>query len=795
MKHLSIIQQKLLLNFLILLASSTSVLAQAGKGRITGLIQSKEGNPLSGISITLDGTDLGTISNEFGEFSIRNIPAGTYTLKATSVGYAATKQNVTVGSGKVSHLEFQLDESTQELKEVIIRTTSNKYKVGSPSSSLRIQTPILETPQNIQIINRNLFTDQQTFDMLEGISRNVSGVQRVEHWDNYARINMRGSQVTAFRNGMNVQMPWGPLTEDVSMVEQIEFVKGPAGFMLSAGEPSGFYNVVTKKPTGKTRGEVGFSLGSFETYRATADLDGKLSKDGRLLYRLNVMGQLKGSHRDYEYTNRYAIVPVLKYLVNDKTSVTLEYTEQFSQMSVIGGNYAFSSRGYADLPVNFTTAEPNLDPTNINDRSVLAIFEHQISKNWKFTAQGAYFHFKQVGQSIWPWGFAKTNDSWVQRGISIWDALSFNKTGQFFINGLAKTGGISHTIIAGLDMGHKDYYADWNQSAALGDSTFNIYNPVYGQIPASEIPTWDRSKDIRERGVRYNTSYNSLYVQDEIGFIDNKIRLTLAGRYTANKYLNPYEGSTDDGKFTPRVGLSYSLNRSASAYFVYDQAFLANPGTDWQGKNFDPVTGDNIELGLKKDWFNGKWIMTLSAYQITKNNVLTQDLEHTNGAGQLVYSRQSGQQQVKGLEFDIKGQVLPGLDVVVNYAYTDAKTTKDSNPEIVGNKVAGATEHIQNTWLNYNFNRGVLNGLKLSLGYQYQAGRSSWYVFDGSENSLPDYFRVDAGVSYTIDKLSFNLIVNNLQNKYLYSGAPYGDYFYWQAEPKRNSRLTVTYKF
>ena len=42
----------------------------------------------------------------------------------------------------------------------------------------------------------------------------------------------------------------GPLTEDMSMVERIEFVKGPAGFMLANGDPSGFYNVVTKKPSG-----------------------------------------------------------------------------------------------------------------------------------------------------------------------------------------------------------------------------------------------------------------------------------------------------------------------------------------------------------------------------------------------------------------------------------------------------------------------------------------------------------------------------------------------------------------
>ena len=54
----------------------------------------------------------------------------------------------------------------------------------------------------------------------------------------------------------------------MSMVERIEFVKGPAGFMLANGNPSGFYNVVTKKPSGRTKGEANISLGSFDLYRA-----------------------------------------------------------------------------------------------------------------------------------------------------------------------------------------------------------------------------------------------------------------------------------------------------------------------------------------------------------------------------------------------------------------------------------------------------------------------------------------------------------------------------------------------
>jgi len=139
-----------------------------------------------------------------------------------------------------------LTETGQELKEVIVTANPSKYVADYPSISLRLKTPVLNIPQNIQIVTKQVLQDQQIFDILEGVTRNVSGARRMEHWDNYALIFMRGSQIAAYRNGMNVTMSWGPQPEDMGMVERIEFVKGPAGFMLSNGEPSGFYNVVTK---------------------------------------------------------------------------------------------------------------------------------------------------------------------------------------------------------------------------------------------------------------------------------------------------------------------------------------------------------------------------------------------------------------------------------------------------------------------------------------------------------------------------------------------------------------------
>lgn len=778
---------------LVLLCMSIWGIAQLATSSISGKITTSDGKPAEGVTILVKGSARFAVADNEGQYSIRNLSAGSYTLVVSLVGYRDAEKQVDLVDGQSATMDFQLDLSNNQLGEVVVVSNRNSFKTNRVSGSLRLQGTILEVPQNIQVVTAKLINDQQIFDMLEGVTRNISGATRIEHWDNYARITMRGSNVGAFRNGMNVSTTWGPLTEDMSMVERIEFVKGPAGFMLANGDPSGFYNVVTKKPSGRNKGEVSFSTGSFDLYRSSIDLDGKLSSNGKLLYRLNLMGQFKGSHRPYDFNNRYSIVPVLKYLLDDKTSVTLEYTHQYSAVNVIGSNYSFSKRGYADLPRNYTTAESGLEPTTMKDRSLLAIFEHQLNNQWKITAQAAYFNYDQVGASLWPWGFDAANDSLMQRGISSWDVLGESKMAQVFVNGEWTTGPLTHRILAGIDRSNKTYYHDWMQGAALGQADFNIYAPVYGNFTA---PVFDRSISMKERGVRYYNGYSAGYVQDEISLFDNSLRVTLAGRYTTLQTGDVYNGDFKSSRFTPRVGLSYSIDKNTAAYFVHDVSFLENFGSDWEGKSFDPISGNNLELGVKRDWMKGRWNTAVSVYQITRNNVLTADLDHPNPAGGF-FNRQSGQQKTKGVEVDVRGQVLPGLDIILNYAFTEATITKDADESVIGNQVAGSSKHIQNAWINYRFDHGRLSGLGISLGYQYQAKRSPWYVFDNTENSLPDYFRLDGSLSYQKDKLGFNLVVNNLLDKYLFSGGPYawGGYFYWQSEPGTNARFTVSYRF
>jgi TonB-dependent siderophore receptor len=779
---------------------------QQGPAVIKGRITTSNGLPAERVSVMIAGTGLGTQSGEDGAYRMETNMSGDLTITISALGMGEQSKGVHVVPGREHTVDFSIDITSQQLEEVLVSKVRGGYNMQLPSPTLRLDEPLIEIPQNIQVVSGKMLVDQQVISMGDGLIRNVSGAVRLEHWGNlYTNISMRGSQIQAFRNGFNVVASyWGPLTEDMSFVDHIEFVKGPAGFMLSNGDPSGSYNVVTKKPTGETKGEASITVGDYGLYRAAVDLDGKLDKSGRLLYRFNAAAQSKGSHRANEYDNRYVLAPVVSYKVDDKTKLTAEYTLQYANMSDVGSYYVFgpTSTGYASLPRDFSMVPVGLEPTNIKDQTFLVNLTHEIDTNWKITAQGYYLLYDQVGSSMWP-SSSMTTEGKIIRGVGIWDALSEMSLGQVFVNGKLRTGKVQHRILGGIDLGNKSYLADWGQSHPLdtaGGGEFDIHNPDLG-VPVNGYPSFDRTTSLEARaalaGGSITQEYKGIYLQDEIGLFENRLRLTLAGRYTSVSQSAYGSEPEKADHFTPRVGLSWSIDGNTAVYALYDQAFVPQSGRIYGGGTVKPITGNNQELGFKRDWAGGAWNTSVSVYRILRDNELTADPIHSTPNES--YSIVLGQKVARGFEFDLHGRLAPGLDLIANYAYTNAEVTEVAEGVTeyeVGDDLFGYAANTANVWLTYRLSHGVLKNLGFAGGFTWLWDRKTdnWDVTDVR---LPDYFRLDAGLFWENDKLRITANVFNLLDEYLYSGSYYSfnEAFYWQSEPPRNARLSVGYKF
>ncbi|MBX3238824.1 MAG: TonB-dependent receptor [Chitinophagaceae bacterium] len=796
------------ISFIIFLFSAP-VLLIAQSSQVKGTVINSDGSPAEAVSVQLEGKTIAAVTNASGDYILNNIQPGSWRIVVSGIGVRTQRRQITIAANEILTINFSLEKVSTDLEEILVNSRKNTEHA---SVSLRLKTPLLEVPQNIQVIDDNDLKAQQVISMSDGVVRNVSGAARLEHWgDLYTNVVARGSQLQAFRNGFNVVASyWGPLTEDMCFVDRIEFVKGPAGFMLSNGDPSGLYNVVTKKPTGVNKGEINFTTGSFSLYRAGLDLDGALSKNKKLLYRLNVAAQAKGSHRDHEYNNRYVIAPVVSYQVDDKTKITLEYNGQFANMTEVGSYYVFSPQGYATYPRNLTFTNPGLPPTKINDHSGYVIFEHSLDENWKLTAQGSYFNYQQRGMSSWP-SMVDPDNGYILRNFGIWDASSSMVLGQAFLNGEFYTGKIRHRLLAGLDAANKTYYADWGQSYNLDtpDDLFDPLNPGYG-IPPNGYPVFDRSTPIQQRAILgwgvMKQQYTSLYVQDELAFLQDRLRLTLAGRYTDVKQVYGVDQPYDAAKhFTPRAGLSFSIDPNTSVYGLYDQAFIPQTGILTNGGKVQPVTGNNLELGIKRNWFKNKWNTTLSVYRILKQNELTADpASNPNAPTSIVL----GEKIAKGVELDVRGSILPGFTVMANYAYTDARVTKVAAGVTEYKEdqiVPGFARHTANAWVSYELQKTAFKGLGVSGGFTMLNDRFTAWSLEGKQPE--DYFKLDGGIFYARNKYRITLNVFNILDAYLYSGSYYamptvaGDWsstgpaYYYQTEPPRNVRLSIAYRF
>lgn len=795
--------KKITLGIALLVCSAVISFAQTGN--ITGSVKTSDGQPAEFVNVGLKGSAKGTVTDKDGKFQFNSVATGSYTLVTSYIGLQTQEQTVEVKEGETVNIDFMLTESAKELQEIVVTSGGNRYKENTPSQSLRVSTPLIELPQNVQVVTTETLKDQQVISMSDGVLRNVSGVARAEHWgDLYTNVVARGSQIQAFRNGFNVvNSYWGPLTEDMSFVDRIEFVKGPAGFMLSSGDPSGLYNVVTKKPTGQTKGEATITVGSYDLYRGALDLDGKISNNGKLLYRLNLAAQNKKSHRSNEYNDRYTIAPVISYQLDEKTKLTFEYTYQRANMSNVGSYYIFSPTGFGAYPVDFTYLPPGTPGTKINDHSTYLVLQHDLHKNWRITAQGSRFIYTQEGASMWP---SDVNpDGTVYRNIGIWDAKSEMSMAQVFLNGDVSTGPIRHRILGGIDVANKEYIADWGQSHDLdtAGAPFNPNDPeAILAMPANGYPQFDRATPLEQRayaiGAFQKTAYSSVYVQDELGFFNNFVRLTLAGRYTDLKQA--YYGESKAQHFTPRVALSVSPTKSLAVYALYDQAFIPQSGVLSNGDKVQPITGNNMEVGVKRDWFDGKWNTTVAVYQILKNNELTADPYAPPFSG---LSVELGQKRVQGVEFDLRGTVFRGFDLIANYAYTDSRITKvtDGVPMEVGTPVPPFAKHTVNGWVTYKIPVGIFKGFGASAGGTWLVDRATyWEASPDASKELGDYFKLDAGLFWEKNKFKITGNMFNVLNEYLYSGSYYGSYFStpvysYQTEAPRNLRVSVAYRF
>ncbi len=753
-------------------------------GSVKGVVKTSDGKPAEYVTVTIKDIAGATVDQD-GDYQLKNIPDGNYMVKASFVGLETQTREVRVEAGQTVNADFILSENGQQLNEVMVKGTRAHKVATQPSSSLRLNTPLMETPQSIVV------TDQQTIKDIGALSigdilRTASGTYAGYGAGQDIYFTIRGNEVATsrLRDGAGAGFQFSTV-EDAGMIEKVETIKGPAGFMVSNTDPGGLVNVITKQPTTERIAEITAGYGSYNTMRSTIDLGGLLSKDSALTYRFNAGIQRGGDYYQFGYMHKYYLAGALKYAVDKNTEVTFEYNYTNQHQLTDGQGLPTINGKFYVLPNSFALADPNSPGVASFDQMFRLNLHHKLSEHWNLNVQAAHINGHWGGYGMYIDHMSANYDTLYRDNLHNGIDRSVYSS-QVFLDGSFNTGrDISHKVMLGVDFGSIRSSNNFFDNYAGSANSIALYlpNPTY-YIPSDTLKNFTPGSSNSS-----GNDYSAVYAQDAVTFFRKAI-LTVGGRFTHNvntpgNTTAPYQ--VTDNKVTPRIGLTYLFNDQLSAYALYDQSFVPQTGTTFNGSAYKPLTGSDREIGIKSQLFNKVLSIGLDYYQITENNNLTSDPAHPG------YSIQTGQIKNKGVEFDAVGNIIPQLRILANYAYTDAKITKDDDPTLIGLPNWGSMHNTANAFLKYTFMNNVLEGLSLGAGAQYM-DKAFW---GDATNYLPAYTLLEASAGYTIHKFYLNLNAYNLANK---KYATYGykisdtDWAYQPGQPV-NYRLSIGVRF
>lgn len=663
----------------------------------------------------------------------------------------------------------------------------NEITVVGERQQYRGDVPIEELPQSVQLIDGQLLADlnitrlDTALDLASGVARqnNFGGL-----WDSFAVRGFAGDEnfpsgflVNGFNGGRGYGGP-----RDASNIERIEVLKGPNGAVFGRGEPGGTINIITKKATlDETFGSAALSAGSFETYRAEADVNVALGPT--IAVRLNGAIQDAESFRDTLSSNKIVASPSILFQPSSNTS--LSYEMEYVDHSVPFDRGVVSVDGELGVvPRSRFLGEPGDGNMQVDVLGHQVQFQQGLGGTWVFLAGFGYRDTSFEGFSSDPelvGGRQILDDDKThvarQRRYRDYDTTNTSVRGEF--SGRVYTGSIVHHVLIGGDWDKfkidllqlryrpPPYVAGSPITAA--NNAINIFDPVYGQTPVPNATITDSLEKQSAWGV---------YGQDQID-ITERLKLRLGGRYDhfkQNITQRPSGAVTvvKKERFSPTVGALYEVTDTVGVYAAYGTGFRPNSGTDFAKNPFAPETSNSYEIGLRYMSLDNMVNASIAAFHMKKNNILTTDPVNAG------FSIAAGKARSNGIEADVNARLPGDLTVFATYSYTDAQWTEAAlDPAfgltiLPGDPLINIPKHQANLLVTKGWELGNSGKVTIGAGVNHVSKRLGETGFDFY---LPGYTLVRALASYEPNEwLKFSVDATNLFNEEWY---PASYHRYW----------------
>ncbi len=689
---------------------------QADETSISGTVVDVQGLGVSAAHVSLIRPPASiaaeTTSDASGHFFFRELKRGDYRLVISANGFQELTRPVDTVRDANQDLTLILEIAAARTT-VNVQSGQGSIAVSSADTGSLTPVRLLDLPQTVQVVNRELLDEQKVFQFSDALSY-LAGVQRAS--TNIAggignELSMRGfilnTNNSYLRDGYKF---FGVEKSDTADIEEVEVLKGPASALYGASEPGGVVNLVSKVPTNTPFVSLSMTGGSFDFLRPEFDISGPLNRSNTLFYRVNGVYEDTDSFRQYVHSRKEFVAPYLLWKPNSANSLAV--LGEF-----INGNrnsdYGIPMLGDrpAPVPVSTNYAEP-WNNEDDRDRQVGYRYNHEFRSGWNLYNGFQLSRFNARYLDVYTNGADPADLTMLMRlsdGLYFPYLYRYSRTN---LTGQVKTGAVTHHVAVGFEAG-------WVTGSSLGAGGYapdvSILDPQIGSdftlsqgLSALANPWFV---------LTYTTLYHnqSFFAQDQLdlGRHWRAIVGIRAERYfqdSINLANNSHQRQTDH-PVSPRVGLVYQPQSWLSVYGSFVRSFVPTSPSSVSatGRQLAPEHDQQWEAGVKAASNSGRLSATLAFFQIEKNNVLAPDSNNP------IFYVENGQERSKGAESEFRGTPIRGLNLLTSYAFVQAQVTK-STEYPVGNVLPNAPRNSGAVWASYQSPSGVLRNLGLSAG-------------------------------------------------------------------------------
>ena len=776
--------------FLFLLMAAVNGFAQQNNCIIKGRIVTPDGSPAFA-TVELKVAKKKTTTDNNGAFLIALFSQVNDTLVISSVALETYQKQILANKGETINLgNIYLSYKAAELQNVEVRgRTTKSYKSDYSFLGTKTQTSIIDIPQSISSITKEMIQDKMDFTLKDAVDA-ASGVEQYSGYDEYTIRGFRAENARMINGlrGYNTTYTSNMLVN----IERIEVIKGPAATLYGNCDPGGTINLVTKKPLDEAEKEISVAAGTWNHYRAEADVTGPMNKKKTVLYRLNTGYDNTQSFRDLWYAKSYQIAPSFSFIPNDKIQLNVDISLSHVNTILDRGVPGFQNGLLYSTPIHLTASQPG-DYLHETTLAGNVLFSYNINKNITFNS--GYLAYL-TEQNVAEHGVQSyvTDDS-ANLYFSKWNYHTLTNTLTNYFTFHFSTGKISHQLLAGYDFIESDVniaqnYFERPEPFGRGSGivgTFSLRHPKYISADTKDYQRSSyNSSASNVDGDVYSTQ--GIYVQERLSFKKFKLLLGLRQELYTSGDDDDTSGVTKINKLLPRAGLVYELKPNASLYFTYNEGFdpfEASTSKQVFDAPFKPITSELWEIGAKTNLLANKLYASLAVYRLVLHNVAV----NANNISNLDLYVQQGKNRSRGIEMEVAGNLLPNLSIDANYSYCVATVLESKVASQVGTVMENAPKNSSSSWIKYTFAKGALKGFGIAAGHSQVSVRNT--LQQGLQ--LPGYVVINSSLQYTWNKLKLALNINNITNKNYWQAA-YNNTSKWAGAP-RNMMMEVSYRF